>query len=80
MPRKLIELVTCLRMLLQDANRNLGAGERRCPAQNVRTPVAEGGHDLLAAARLTADGLLGRLDADGFLPGRIEPGWRPAVD
>ena len=40
---------------------------------------AEGGDDILTAARLTADGLLRCLNADGFLPGRIEPGWRPAV-
>ena len=39
-----------------------------------------GDDDILAAARLTADGLLDCLDADGFLPGRIEQGWRAAVD
>lgn len=36
--------------------------------------------ELLAASRLTADGLIKCLGEDGFLPGRIAPGWRPAVD
>ncbi len=35
---------------------------------------------LLTASRLTANGLLQCLGGDGFLPGRIMPGWRPAVD
>lgn len=35
---------------------------------------------LLDAARRIADGLLGVLGADGVLPGRLLPGWRPAVD
>jgi hypothetical protein len=34
---------------------------------------------LLAAARRSADGLLGALEADGHLPGRLLPGWRAAV-
>lgn len=34
----------------------------------------------LAAARRTADGLLGALRDDGFLPGRLDPDWRGAVD
>ncbi len=41
---------------------------------------AAGGDDILTAMRLTADGLLSCLDADGFLPGRVEQGWRPAAD
>ena len=36
--------------------------------------------ELLAAARRTADGLLGPLEGDGRLPGRLVRGWRPAVD
>lgn len=36
--------------------------------------------ELLHATRLTADGLLGSLTEDGFLPGRLRQGWRPAVD
>jgi hypothetical protein len=35
---------------------------------------------LLAAARRTADGLLGALGEDGHLPGRLLGDWRPAVD
>ena len=35
---------------------------------------------LLAAARRTADGLLGALGEDGRLPGRLFDDWRPAVD
>ncbi len=35
---------------------------------------------LLAAARLTADGLLRCLRDDGFLPGRLTPEWVGAVD
>ena len=34
---------------------------------------------LLAAARRIADGLLGVLGPDGHLPGRLRPGWQPAV-
>lgn len=34
---------------------------------------------LLAAARKTADGLLGALNLDGFLPGRLDRRWRPAA-
>jgi hypothetical protein len=34
---------------------------------------------LLAAARRTADGLLGTLEPDGHLPGRLRPDWRAAV-
>ena len=36
--------------------------------------------DLLAAARRTADGLLGGLRDDGYLPGRFDSDWRPAVN
>ena len=36
--------------------------------------------EFLAAARLTADGLLQRLREDGFLPGRLASGWRAAAD
>jgi hypothetical protein len=36
--------------------------------------------DLLAAAKRTADGLLGALRDDGHLPGRFFSDWRPAVD
>ena len=36
--------------------------------------------DLLAAAMRTADGLLGGLRGDGYLPGRFWSDWRPAVD
>lgn len=35
---------------------------------------------LLAAARRTADGLLGALQPDGFLPGQLAPDWSPAAD
>ncbi len=35
--------------------------------------------DFLASARRTADGLLGLLREDGFLPGRVAPGWRGTV-
>lgn len=41
---------------------------------------ASGSAELLDAARLTADGLLQCLREDGFLPGRLAPGWRAAVD
>jgi hypothetical protein len=34
---------------------------------------------LLAAARKTADGMLGALNLDGFLPGRLDRRWRPAA-
>jgi hypothetical protein len=34
----------------------------------------------LAAARRLADGLLGGVGNDGYLPGRFFPDWRPAVD
>jgi hypothetical protein len=33
----------------------------------------------LRAARRTADGLLGAIHPDGFLPGRLRPDWRGAV-
>jgi hypothetical protein len=38
-------------------------------------------HDksLLEAARRTADGLLGALQADGFLPGQLARDWSPAA-
>jgi hypothetical protein len=36
-------------------------------------------HQLLAAARKTADGLLTAMDKDGFLPGRLAPDWSPTV-
>jgi hypothetical protein len=36
--------------------------------------------DLLAAARRTADGLLGALEPDGRLPGRLDAHWRGAVE
>lgn len=36
--------------------------------------------EFLTASCLTADGLLKCLGEDGFLPGRIMPGWRPAVE
>jgi len=35
--------------------------------------------DLLAAARRTADGLVGALEPDGRLPGRLDRAWRAAV-
>jgi hypothetical protein len=35
---------------------------------------------LLAAARRTADGLLGALQPGGFLPGCLDAQWRPAAD
>jgi len=41
---------------------------------------ASGDEALLTAARRTADGLLRCLNEHGFLPGRVWPGWRPAVD
>ena len=34
----------------------------------------------LTAARRTADGLLGALEPDGRLPGRLDADWRPAVE
>ena len=34
---------------------------------------------LLKASRKTADGLLSALDANGFLPGRLDRGWRATV-
>jgi hypothetical protein len=34
---------------------------------------------LLSAARRMADGLLRAVQADGELPGRLQPGWKPAV-
>jgi rhamnogalacturonyl hydrolase YesR len=34
---------------------------------------------LLAAARRTADGILSAIDADGFLPGRLDANWRGTV-
>jgi len=34
---------------------------------------------LLAAAQRIADGLLGAARPDGYLPGRLLPGWKPAV-
>jgi len=38
-------------------------------------------HDdaIFAASRLCADGLLGQLSPDGFLPGRLDREWRPAA-
>lgn len=36
--------------------------------------------DLLTAARRSADGLIGVLRPDGYLPGRLARGWRPSVD
>lgn len=36
--------------------------------------------EMLYAASLTADGLMRCLCDDGFLPGRLMPGWRAAVD
>lgn len=38
-----------------------------------------GDGEFLDAARKTADGLLGALRADGFLPGRLDREWRGAV-
>ena len=38
-----------------------------------------GDAELQRAARRTADGLRSALGADGFLPGRLLPDWRPAV-
>jgi len=38
-----------------------------------------GDQNLLSATRLTADGLLGCLREDGFLPGRLDRHWRAAV-
>lgn len=35
---------------------------------------------LLAGARRTADALLGAIDAEGFLPGRLDRDWRGAAD
>jgi hypothetical protein len=35
---------------------------------------------LLSAAQLTADGLLGAIRADGFVPGRLRADWSPAVE
>jgi rhamnogalacturonyl hydrolase YesR len=35
---------------------------------------------LLAASRRTADGLIGALREDGFLPGRLDANWRGTVD
>jgi uncharacterized protein YyaL (SSP411 family) len=35
--------------------------------------------DLVAAARKTADALIGAMDAEGFLPGRFRPDWSGAV-
>ena len=34
---------------------------------------------LLGAARRAADGMLGQLSPDGFLPGRLDREWRPAA-
>lgn len=34
---------------------------------------------VLLAARKAADGMLGALSRDGFLPGRLDRGWRPAA-
>jgi len=34
---------------------------------------------ILAASRACADGLLGQLSPDGFLPGRLDRNWRPAA-
>ncbi|MHB1224078.1 MAG: prenyltransferase/squalene oxidase repeat-containing protein [Gemmatimonadaceae bacterium] len=39
-----------------------------------------GNDALLAAARLTADGALGALRSDGFLPGRLDSEWRGTVN
>lgn len=36
--------------------------------------------ELLAAARLSLDALLGVVRADGFLPGRLDAQWHPVVD
>jgi hypothetical protein len=36
--------------------------------------------ELLAAAVRTGDALLGAIGPDGFLPGRLDSAWRPAVD
>ena len=41
---------------------------------------ASGDATLLPASRLTADALLGCLDADGFLPGRLSRDWHGAAD
>ena len=41
---------------------------------------ATGDEAALDAARLAAAGLLGCLGNDGFLPGRVDPAWRPATD
>jgi len=35
--------------------------------------------DILAAARLCGDGLLGQLSPDGFLPGRLDRNWHAAA-
>ncbi len=35
--------------------------------------------DFVAAARKTADALIEKVDGDGFLPGRYDAAWRPAV-
>jgi hypothetical protein len=67
----------------------------KCSIKNPATPathtlgyalrgILEGyGHSkdpvLLAAARKTADGMLGALNLDGFLPGRLDRRWRPAA-
>jgi len=39
-----------------------------------------GEQSLLAAAGRTADGLLTAIRADGYLPGRLDADWAPAVD
>ncbi len=67
----------------------------KCSIKNPATPathtlgyalrgILEGyGHSndpiLLSAARKTADGMLGALNLDGFLPGRLDSRWRPAA-
>lgn len=35
--------------------------------------------EILAASRRAADGMLGQLSPDGFLPGRLDRNWRPAA-
>jgi uncharacterized protein YyaL (SSP411 family) len=41
--------------------------------------LLSGRDDFVAAATKTADALVERIDANGFMPGRYDAGWRPAV-
>ncbi len=66
----------CLNDALRPLTHTLGYALRGI----VEAYRASEDRELLTASCLTADGLLKCLGEDGFLPGRIMKGWRPAVE